>query len=91
MGAATCSENRNSRNQSRLMQSLDQIFVNGKQWLLGFLPEALQPFASILLIIAAIFGFGGIAGTASGIAQILFVGFLILAVLSLLFGRRSPV
>src|SRR4029079_43137 len=30
--------------------------VNGKQWLLAFLPEALQPFASILLVIAAIFG-----------------------------------
>ncbi len=38
------------------MQSLDQIFVTGKQWLLAFLPEALQPVGSILLVIAAIFG-----------------------------------
>lgn len=45
----------------------------------------------VVAIIAAIFGFGGIAGTASGIAQILFVGFLILAVLSLIFGRRTVV
>lgn len=45
----------------------------------------------VIAIIAAIFGFGNIAGPASGIAQILFIGFLILAVLSLLFGRRTPV
>lgn len=45
----------------------------------------------VVAIIAAIFGFGGLAGTASGIAQILFVGFLILAVLSLIFGRRTVV
>lgn len=45
----------------------------------------------VIALIAAVFGFGGIAGTASGIAQILFVGFLILAVLSLIFGRRTVV
>ncbi|OJU65392.1 MAG: DUF1328 domain-containing protein [Armatimonadetes bacterium 55-13] len=45
----------------------------------------------VIAIIAAIFGFGGIAGAATGIAQILFVGFLILAALSLIFGRRSSV
>lgn len=38
------------------MQAFDQIFVNGKQWILAFLPNALQPIGSILLIIAAIFG-----------------------------------
>ena len=38
------------------MESLDQIFVNGKQWLVAFLPETLQPIASILLVIAAILG-----------------------------------
>lgn len=43
-------------------------------------------FFFIIAIIAAVFGFGGIAGTASGIAQILFVGFLILAVVALLTG-----
>lgn len=45
----------------------------------------------VIALIAAVFGFGGIAGTASGIAQILFIGFLILAVLSLVFGRRTVV
>jgi NADH-quinone oxidoreductase subunit H len=39
-----------------MSESLDQIFVQGKQWLIAFLPDAFQPFASILLVIAAIFG-----------------------------------
>jgi uncharacterized membrane protein YtjA (UPF0391 family) len=43
----------------------------------------------ILAILAAIFGFGGIAGSLAGIAQILFFGFLILLVLSLFFGWRG--
>lgn len=38
------------------MQGLDQIFVQGKQWLIAFLPESVQPIASILLVIASIFG-----------------------------------
>lgn len=44
-------------------------------------------FFFIVAIIAAIFGFGGIAGAASGIAQLLFFGFLIVAVVVLLTGR----
>jgi NADH-quinone oxidoreductase subunit H len=39
------------------MNALDQIFVTLKQWILGFLPEAIQPFGSILLSIAPIVGF----------------------------------
>ena len=42
----------------------------------------------IIEIIAAVLGFGGIAGSAAGIAKILFIGFLILGVLSLVFGRK---
>ena len=34
----------------------------------------------VIAIIAAVLGFGGIAGSAAGIAKILFVGFLILSV-----------
>lgn len=45
--------------------------------------------AAIAAIIAAVLGFGGIAGSAAGIAKILFVGFLILSVLSLIFGRKK--
>jgi uncharacterized membrane protein YtjA (UPF0391 family) len=48
----------------------------------------------IVAIIAAIFGFGGIATTAAGIAQILFVVFIVLFLASLIYhlisGRRPP-
>jgi uncharacterized membrane protein YtjA (UPF0391 family) len=48
-------------------------------------------FFFLIAIIAAIFGFGGLAGAASGIAQLLFIGFLILAVIVLLTGRGRDV
>jgi uncharacterized membrane protein YtjA (UPF0391 family) len=44
----------------------------------------------IIALIAALFGFGGLAGTAVGIAKILFFVFLVLFVVSLLLGRRTP-
>jgi|HubBroStandDraft_6_1064221.scaffolds.fasta_scaffold2247848_1 uncharacterized membrane protein YtjA (UPF0391 family) len=48
----------------------------------------------IVAIIAAVFGFGNIAANATDIARILFIIFLILFVISLLFGlitgRRPP-
>ena len=40
----------------------------------------------IIALIAAVFGFGGIAASAVGIAKVLFVVFLILAVASFLYG-----
>lgn len=40
----------------------------------------------VIALVAALFGFGGVAATASGIAQILFYIFLILFIISLLFG-----
>lgn len=51
-------------------------------------------WALILFIIAlclAVFGFFGAAGMAADIAKILFVGFIILAVISLVMGRRTVV
>lgn len=45
----------------------------------------------IVAIIAAVFGFGGIAGDAAWIGKVLLVIFLILAVASMLLGRRSAV
>jgi uncharacterized membrane protein YtjA (UPF0391 family) len=48
----------------------------------------------VLAIIAAFFGFGGIASTMTGIAQILFVLFVVLFIGSLLFrvaGRADDV
>lgn len=43
----------------------------------------------IIAIFAGVLGFGGIAGTSAGIAQILFVIFLILFFVSLLRGAMS--
>ena len=43
----------------------------------------------VLAIIAAIFGFGGIAAASVGIAKILFFVFIVLFIISLLFGRRT--
>ena len=55
------------------------------RWALGFL---------VLAVIAAFFGFGGIAATSAGIAKTLFVLFLVGAavvfVISLLAARRVP-
>jgi uncharacterized membrane protein YtjA (UPF0391 family) len=41
----------------------------------------------VIAIVAAIFGFGGIAASAAGVAKILFFAFLVLAAVSLLLGR----
>ena len=43
----------------------------------------------ILAIVAAIFGFGGIAVAATGIARIFFFVFIVLFLIGLLNGRRS--
>ncbi len=43
----------------------------------------------VIAIVAAVFGFGGIALGAASAAKVLFVVFLVLAGLSLLFGRRN--
>jgi uncharacterized membrane protein YtjA (UPF0391 family) len=40
----------------------------------------------VISLISALFGFGGIASTAAGISQILFYVFIVLFVVSLLFG-----
>lgn len=45
----------------------------------------------VVALIAALLGFGGIAGTAVGIAKILFFVFLILFIISLVMGRRPRV
>jgi len=40
----------------------------------------------VIALLAALLGFGGIAGSFVGVAKILFVVFLVLAVVSFLFG-----
>jgi len=42
----------------------------------------------VIAIIAAVFGFGGIAGAATGIAKVLFWVFVVIFLLNLIFGRR---
>ena len=42
----------------------------------------------VIALLAAVFGFGGIAASAVGVAKVLFFVFLILAIVSLIFGRR---
>lgn len=50
------------------------------RWALGFL---------VLAIIAAFFGFGGVAATSAGIAKTLFYLFLIVFLLTFVFGLVS--
>ncbi len=44
----------------------------------------------IVAIVAAIFGFGDISAGATGIAKVLFFLFIVLAIISLIVGRRAP-
>lgn len=44
----------------------------------------------VIAIIAALFGFGGVAGTSVMAAKILFFVFLVLFVVSLILGDRRP-
>ncbi len=44
----------------------------------------------IIALIAGLLGFTGIAGTAVWLAKVLFFVFLVLFVVTLLFGRRPP-
>jgi uncharacterized membrane protein YtjA (UPF0391 family) len=44
----------------------------------------------VIALLAAVFGFGGLAASAAGVAKILFFVFLVFALVSFLFGRRSP-
>ena len=43
----------------------------------------------VIALVAAVFGFAGIADASAGIAKVLFVVFLVLAGISLLLGRRA--
>ncbi len=44
----------------------------------------------VIALIAAILGFGVLAGTAMEIAKLLFVVFIVLFLLSFFMGRRTP-
>jgi uncharacterized membrane protein YtjA (UPF0391 family) len=44
----------------------------------------------LIALVAAVFGFGGIYDAATGIAKILFFVFIVLFIISLIFGRGGP-
>ena len=44
----------------------------------------------IIALIAAALGFGGIAGTAVGLAKILFFVFIVLFIIAFVMGRKTP-
>ena len=44
----------------------------------------------VIALIAAFFGFGGVASAATGAAKVLFFVFIALFILALIFGRRGP-
>lgn len=45
----------------------------------------------VIALIAGLLGFWGLQGAAMTIAQVLFFVFLVLFIISLFFGRRTPV
>jgi uncharacterized membrane protein YtjA (UPF0391 family) len=44
----------------------------------------------VVALVAAVLGFGALAGTSAAIAKILFFAFLIVAAVSFIFNRRVP-
>ncbi len=44
----------------------------------------------VIALIAAALGFGGIAGTAVGLAKILFFVFIVLFIIAFMMGRKTP-
>jgi uncharacterized membrane protein YtjA (UPF0391 family) len=44
----------------------------------------------IVALVAGVLGFGFVSGTAAWIAKVLFVVFLVLFIISLVTGRRTP-
>jgi uncharacterized membrane protein YtjA (UPF0391 family) len=71
----------------RMCQSKTPTHLNLKEpnnmlsWAITFL---------VIALIAAVLGFGGLAGTAVGIAKILFFVFIVLFIISFFMGRRTP-
>lgn len=70
------------------VQSLDFEFRDICRSCLRFYHAAVGVNFFIIAIIAGLLGFSQIVGTATWIAQVLFVVFLILAIVSLLTGRK---
>jgi uncharacterized membrane protein YtjA (UPF0391 family) len=61
-----------------------RLLVKGGEYLLGWAVTFL-----IIAIIAAVFGFGGIAAASAGIAKVLFFLFLVICLVFFLLGWRG--
>lgn len=75
-----------------ILDSLRGARTVGTGWLTQLVEENMLRWALIFLIIAlvaAAFGFGGIAATAAGIAKILFYIFLVLFLIALIAGLAT--
>ena len=59
-------------------QNSNNVMIN---WAITFL---------VIALIAAALGFGGIAGTAVGLAKILFFVFIVLFIIAFVMGRKAP-
>lgn len=78
---AACLSLQRSRGEPRSMPQQKGKGCNMLSWALTFL---------VIALIAAVLGFGGVAGTASYIAQVLFFVFLVLFLISLVIPRVRP-
>jgi len=77
-----CESEENIQSRIRSGANKAQTTINHMlSWAITFL---------VIALIAAVLGFGGIAGAAVGIAKILFFVFLVLCVLFFFLGRRAP-
>ena len=70
-----------ARFSGRTITSTSDPIIPMLSWTLTFL---------VIALIAAILGFGVLAGTAVAIAKVIFLVFLVMFVISFLMGRRMP-
>jgi uncharacterized membrane protein YtjA (UPF0391 family) len=74
---------------------MERVPAEVREWRIALSKESTMLYYAVVFfviaLIAAVLGFGGIAGASAGIAKILFFVFLVLFVVSLLFGRRPRV
>ena len=71
-------------NKNTRISQLTRFIAKGGEIMLGWAVTFL-----IIALIAAVFGFGGIAAASAGIAKVLFFLFLVMCVIFFIFGWRG--
>lgn len=87
--ALTRQEVSHRQNPQHQISTLSVAYCSNACWACIFEEKTMLHYAIIFLVIAliaAVFGFGGIAASAVGIAKILFFVFLVMAVITFLMG-----